>query len=92
MSLLDKYAIFHGKGTKLMPFQAHAGMAFFFTTIAAHLTAISLLFWLVVPAMLAVIAGKEYMDMKTSTLPYSYFDLGSWAVGAAMAAVLHLFT
>jgi len=72
------YAAFHRWGLQFIPFQAHAGMAFFFTTISGS-------YWMyVVPAMLAVIAGKEYMDSKESD-KYSWFDLGNWAVGAAMA-------
>ena len=72
------YKSFHAWGTQFIPFQAHAGMAFFFTTVSGQ-------YWYAVaPAMLAVIAGKEYMDSKESG-KYSWFDLGSWAIGASLA-------
>jgi len=74
------YAKFHAWGTQFMPFQAHAGMAFFFTTVSGP-------YWYAVaPAMLGVIAGKEYMDSKESG-KYSWFDLASWAVGAVLAII-----
>lgn len=73
------YATFHAAGVKLMPFQAHAGMAFFFTTVSGP-------YWkYFVPVLLTLIAGKEFLDAGTGKQPYSWFDLGSWVVGAALA-------
>jgi len=86
--ILDLYRKLKAPGVKLIPFEAHAGMAFFFSTIALNLSTYSHWFWLVMPAMLVVIAIKEWADMKILNNGYSVFDLMSWAAGVVLAVAV----
>jgi len=88
MSIFDKYKDFHQWGTQFIVVEAHMGMGFFFPTVAGLWGLAPLL--VVFGLMVAVIAGKEYMDDKTGKGPYSLLDLGSWFVGGWLAVGVQL--
>jgi len=90
MNIMKKYRILHAAGVKLIAFEAHFCMAFMFSTFAAALSHVNITFWLVIPSMMAVIAGKEYMDSRSALKLYSWSDLSQWAGGAALSVALEM--
>jgi len=88
MSIFDKYTTFHEWGVKFLREEAHMGMGFFFPTVASLWGLMPM--FVVFALMIAVIAGKEYMDDKTGKGPYSLLDLGSWFVGGWLAVGVYL--
>jgi len=83
MSFYDKYNDWHVWGVQFIRIEAHAGLGFFFPTVAG-IWGLTPLLW-VFGLMLGVIGIKEALDDKTTDGPYSLVDLCSWLVGGGLA-------